>query len=121
MKLPGNVGTLDFGDWAYGLASAFISGGATAITGGFAVGISDGDHFNVHTPALWTVMGIMFVVSGVSNGANFLRNRPLPAFVTSERTVEKTEIQGKPAQVVTTSKETVVQPVETPALPAPKP
>jgi hypothetical protein len=120
MELPGNLGTLDFSDWLYGLASAFISGGATAITGGAAVGVSDPDHFNIHTKDLWIVMGVMFVFSGVSNGANFLRTRPLPALKTTVTTVKSTELKQDPvSRVETTVQQTVVQPADAPPPPPP--
>lgn len=79
MVLPLGFGELDFGDWFKGLVAAFVSGGASSVTSGFAVGVVDSKDFNVGDPAkLIKVMAVSFLMSGIMSMMLFLRNKPVP-------------------------------------------
>jgi hypothetical protein len=109
MKLPLGLGHLDFEEWGLGLVSAFISGGANAVTAGFAVGITDPKDFNLADPMkLFKVMLAAFIVSGFLSMMNFLRSKPVPDKII-EHTVQTVE-KPQGTTVVTTVKETRTEP-----------
>lgn len=117
----GILGTLDWGDWAYGLISGFISGGSSAVTSGFVVSSYDQDHFKFGSSASLHLMGWVFVVAGLLSAFAFLRNKPLPGVKQVETTTKRIEVEptdAKPAPppptVITTVKETHIEAVETP-------
>lgn len=112
MKLPGDLGKLDFTDWAYGLLAAFIGGGASAVTSGLTLNVLDPKDFNVYSSKIYVLMGGMFLVNGIMSGFAFLRQNPLPVLHTKERTVQLTEQAGEPTTKVTTVKDTIVAPVQ---------
>lgn len=72
------IGTLDWGDWFYGLFAAIIGGGMSAITSGVIVNMLDPDKFQAGSPAFWKLVGSMFLANAVYSGAMFLRQKPLP-------------------------------------------
>ena len=112
----GPFGQLDFDEWALGLWSATISGGASAVVSGLGLMIIDPNDFNMHSGKLWIVAGQLFLFNGFLGAMNFLRNRPAPTMKKVETTVQKTEIPAQPkaTTVTTTVKETQVVPIETP-------
>jgi hypothetical protein len=66
--------------WFYGLAAAFVGGGAGSVTSGLASMGIDPEHFNLgsglsHTFAL---MGAAFLVNGMISACLYLRQSPLP-------------------------------------------
>jgi hypothetical protein len=67
------------GIWIRGLAAAFISGGASGVTGGITASVIAPDSFNLtsqlkHTLAL---IGITFLVSGIVGVCAYLARSPL--------------------------------------------
>jgi hypothetical protein len=119
MQLPLGFGALDFGnlefqEWMRGWVSAFISGGAGAVTAGFVVGANDPQHYNLATLKFYELVGSVFLTSGLLSAMNFWRTKPLPDAKKREVTVEVTEVKGKPVATVTTTKETSIVPVEAP-------
>lgn len=111
MKLPGDLGRLDFSDWFYGLISGFIGGGAGAVTSGITLNLLDPNDFNVYTSKFYITVGAMFLANGTMTAMGFLRQKPLPTFKTVETTVRTTEQRSEPPTIVTTVKETVTAPV----------
>lgn len=112
LTLPGNLGTLDFSDWLYGLFAAFIGGGAGAVSGGVAVNLVDPKDFNIHTTAFYHVVLTAFVCQGLMSAMLYLHQKPLPAFRNVE-TVTKTTLVTPgtpPATVVTTTTESHQEP-----------
>jgi uncharacterized membrane protein HdeD (DUF308 family) len=73
-------GDLDFSEWLRGLVAAFISGGASAVTGGFTVSALDPRDYNLQEgmPRLLLLMGAMFLVNGILSMMLFLRQKPVP-------------------------------------------
>lgn len=68
--------------WLYGLGSAFIGGGAAAVTSGLtAMGFAP-DKFNLsNSSGVWHLLGLMFanfIVSGFLSTFFYLRQSPLP-------------------------------------------
>lgn len=117
----GMFGTLDWGDWAYGLISGFISGGSSAVTSGFVVSSYDQDHFKFGSSASLHLMGWVFVVAGLLSAFAFLRNKPLPSVKQVETTTKRIEMEPTenkpvppPPTVITTVKETHVEPINAP-------
>jgi len=114
----GKFGTLDWGDWAYGLVSGFISGGAAAVVAGVVVAFKDPDHFNPATEFanFLELVTVVFLASGIIAAMNYLHTKPLPAMVQTETTVKRIETEATdakpapPAQVITTTKETKITP-----------
>lgn len=109
MTLPLGFGDLDFSDWARGLVSAFISGGASAVTSGVTVNLLDPNHYNVHTGSFYVLVGAMFAANGLMNMMAFLRTKPIPELKTVEKTVKTVDNQSGPPVVVTTVKETSIE------------
>lgn len=72
------MGRLDFNDWLKGLAAAFISGGATAVVTSPILIALDPKDFNFQARKFYVAAMTIFVVSGLMNGMNFLRVKPLP-------------------------------------------
>ncbi len=96
-------GTLDWGDWLYGLFYAVISGGATAVYAAFSTMLVAPDQFNLqHPQKLFLIMSTMFGLSGFMSGMGFLRTQALPKILTLQRT-------ETPGKVVTTVQETLPQ------------
>lgn len=108
MQLPLGFGQFDFADWLYGLFSGFISGGATAIVSTFGVSAIDPGDVNLQHPhKFFSIMGVIFIVSGVVSAANFLTKRPLPSVRVVTTTQQTTEVLADPPKkVVTTVAET---------------
>jgi hypothetical protein len=72
---------LDWAGWLLGIGGAAISGGSSAIGGGFGSIIADPEHFNVVQGGfkhVLVVMGIAFSVSAIISLAKFLQTHPVP-------------------------------------------
>jgi hypothetical protein len=66
--------------WLHGLAAAFIGGGASAVSAGFANTIIDPDHFNLHQGFghLAEMMAVTFCVSAILAVMGYLKQSPIP-------------------------------------------
>lgn len=105
MQLPFGFGQLDWGDWVRGLASAFITGGASAVVTGFTVALSDPKDYSLGSDKFLHLVLNVFVASGLLGGMAFLRTKPIPDVKTVTTTVEKTVQQSVDPQI--TMKKTV--------------
>ena len=79
--------------WIYGLASAVIGGGASAVTSGItAMGFAP-DKFNLTDSRgalhVLGLVGVNFVVSGVFSAFFYLRQSPLPPETFDTNTITK--------------------------------
>ena len=68
--------------WLYGLGSAVIGGGSSAVTSGLTgMGFAP-DKFNLtNASGIWHLLGLMlanFIVSGILSAFFYLRQSPLP-------------------------------------------
>lgn len=108
------IGRMDWGNWIYGLAAAFIGGGASSISTGFAVSIVDPKDFVLFGPKSLHVMWITFCFNGVLIGCAFLKQNPLPAIRTVTTVETITHQPASPTVVKTTIEETKVGPPSTP-------
>lgn len=116
MNLPMGFGTLDWSDWIRGVLAAFIGGGATAVSGAFALALNDPKDFNLQAGMFWSTIGTMFAISGVINLMMFLRTKPLPDFKTVTTTTETTKQTTPATQVVKRVEEVQQVPVKTPVV-----
>ena len=66
--------------WLHGLAAAFIGGGASAVSAGFANTIIDPDHFNIHQGLghLSEMMAVTFLISAIMAVMAYLKQSPIP-------------------------------------------
>jgi len=125
MELPLGFGSLDFGEWVYGLTGAFIGGGASAVTSGFVVVGMDPKDYNLNDglPKLLSLMSAMFVVNGIMSMMMFLRQKPVPDHKQIRTTVQETTVEPAhrstaaskatpETKVVTTVEETKVVPTK---------
>src|ERR1019366_5477680 len=113
MKLPLGFGELDFTDWMRGCASAFIGGGASAVTSGFVVSMKDPEHFTMGTMNFFQLVGAVFIMAGALGFFAYLAKNPLPAVKAITATVKTTEVSGKPTVTETTVEEKHVEPIVT--------
>lgn len=111
LNLPGDIGHLDFGDWAYGLVSGFISGGASAVVAGVVVSIKDPNHYALGTWNFFEIVLSVFVMSGTMSAMAFLRTKPLPSLKTVVETTQVTSQVSGPPKVTQTIQETRVEAV----------
>lgn len=115
MNLPGNLGTLEWGDWILGLWSAVITGGSSAVLSATGLVVMDPNDFKMADHKVWTIAGGLFLWNGFLGMLAFLRQAPAPKRII-ETTVQTFEQPSKPlaTTVVTTTKETVTAPQEPP-------
>lgn len=73
-----NASNLDFNSWLRGLFSAGISGGASAIVGGFTVSGMDPKDFNFSVAKFYILIGALFTTNAIVSMAKFLSTQPLP-------------------------------------------
>ncbi len=111
MKLPGSLGSIDFGKWAYGLIAAFIGGGSGAFSAGIASMVVDPHDFNIYTPKFWQLISTTFVVAGLTPFFAYLHQEPLPKFKEVTTTTKHTEVPDGPDKIVTTVKEVQQVPI----------
>lgn len=108
----GRFGRLEFGDWAYGLMSAAISGGANTVVTSVGLNLADPKDFNTENPHFLKIVSVVFICSAVFNGLNFMRTNPLPKMKQIVTTVETTQLHPDMSEkVVTKVEETKVVPV----------
>lgn len=113
MNLPMGFGKLDWSDWIRGIFAAFIGGGATAVSGAFALVLNDPKDFNIQTGMFWTTVTTMFVISGFINLMMFLRSKPVPEYkVVTTTTTETTQKKAPAGQIVKTVEEVEKVPVQ---------
>lgn len=110
MILPFGFGEIDWGDWLRGLIAAFVSGGASAVTSGFVVSLNDPKDYAIGTHKFYNLVWAVFFMAGGMSAFAFLRTKPLPETKKVEKTVEMTQAPGLAPQVVTTVKETTIEP-----------
>ena len=113
MALLAAMNDLDLDGWLRGLFSAGISGGASAITGGFVVGSLDPEHYNFAAGKFYILIGSLFLANAVVSMAKFLQGQPLPGVKQIEHTIQSTTPparKGAP-EVVETIKETRTEPM----------
>ncbi len=90
---------LEWGLWLYGLMSAFIGGGATALSTGTAVSMIDPEKFNIQNPRpLLLMLLVTFVASGFAPFFAYLKQHPLPSIRTVE--TKTTTLQENPPAIV---------------------
>lgn len=105
-------GNFAIGKWLYGLIAAFIGGGAGAVTSGISAAWIAPDTFNLskmHNMLL--LMGASFVTTGLLNGAAYLHQQPLPAFVVDSNTIQTTQVGSGPKTIVQTQQSATVTPI----------
>lgn len=106
------IGRMDWGNWIYGLVAAFIGGGASSISTGFAVSVVDPKDFALFGPKSIHVMWITFCFNGILVGCAYLKQNSLPS-IRTVTTVETVTHQSNPPAVVTkTVEETVEKTIE---------
>jgi hypothetical protein len=83
------IGTLDYGEWLYGLIAASIQGGSGAVVAGFTASAMSKD-FPVGGIKSFELMGAVFLVNGMLGAMAFLRQKPLPSIHTTTNTTVDT-------------------------------
>lgn len=121
MKLPGQMGQLDFGKWLYGLLSAFIGGGSGAFAAGLSVVAVDPEHLNPYSAKFWKIVTTTFFIGGIIPFFTFLHQEPLPELREVIRAHEEVSSGNKPVVVRDTVTERTVEPITTPGNPILKP
>ncbi len=108
---------LDVNGWFRGLASAGISGGASAIVGGITVSGMDSNDFNFYKPKFYALIGALFLTNAIVSMSKFLSAQPLPVLKQVETTVQTiTPSTGTGGgKVIETVKETHVEPIAPPS------
>ncbi len=115
MKLPMGMGTLDWGQWAYGLIAAFIGGGAGAFASGLGSIIVDPVDFNPSSDKFWKLIITTFVIAGLAPFFAFLHQKPLPEIKTVEKTIQTTTPATPDSpKIVETVKETHLEAIPPP-------
>lgn len=107
MRLPLGFGRIDWSDWLRGLVAAFISGGATAVTGGIVASQNNPNYYSMG--GFVKLVLPVFVVWGVFGMFFFLRTRSLPELKKVEKEIKTTEQPGKQPTTVTTITETSIE------------
>lgn len=80
--------------WFHGLIAAFVSGGASAVTGGFTASMFAPEQFNFNGKT-WHLLGLMaamFVVNGVLGAMAYLKQSPVPLESQTVTVESKTEV-----------------------------
>ena len=81
--------------WLHGLAGAFISGGASAVTGGITTAMIAPNQFNLDKQ-IWHLLGLMgsmFLVNGLLGAFFYLKQSPVPPPDAEEKT--NAQVAGK--------------------------
>lgn len=74
MQMLITASKLDWGGWIRGAVGALISGGAGAVSAGFATVMTD----PMHDASLIKIMALTFAISGIVSLAKFLQITPVP-------------------------------------------
>jgi hypothetical protein len=77
MQMMTTASRLDWQGWVRGVVGAFISGGAAAISSGFAASLLD----KGHDLNILELMGTTFLISGIVSLTKFLQTEPVPAII----------------------------------------
>src|SRR5450755_4964088 len=111
--LLANASNLDFDGWLRGLFSAGISGGASAVVGGFTVSGMDPQHYNFQTGPFYVLVGALFATNAVVSIAKFLSASPIPTVkqVTVMTQTVTGSGTGNGSKVIETVKETHTEPM----------
>jgi hypothetical protein len=80
--------------WFHGLVAAFIGGGASVISSGFALMIMKPDTFNLGPQLLITVktVAVLGLFSGIQTAAAYLKQSPLWDGVVERRTITDSQV-----------------------------
>lgn len=109
-----NMSTLDFDGWLRGLFSAGISGGASAIVGGFTVSGMDPHDYNFSNAKFYILVGALFATNAIVSMAKFLAAQPLPSMKEITSTTQTvTTASGAPIKVIETIQEKHIEPIVT--------
>jgi hypothetical protein len=113
LKLFETATSLDIDGWLRGLFSAGISGGASAVVGGFTVSGMDPKDYNFATAKFYILIGALFTTNAVVSIAKFLSQQPLPGLKQVEKTVQTiTPATNDSPKVIETVKEIHVEPMD---------
>jgi hypothetical protein len=100
---------LNWSQWLYAVVSAFIGGGASAVSGGIVVSAYDPKDFNFGDTKIYGVMLFMFSFNGLLNAFFYLKQHPLPEVITTTTTTETSILSTRPpTTMVKTVEEKVV-------------
>jgi hypothetical protein len=112
MGLIESAQNLDINTWLRGLLSAGISGGASAVVGGFTVSGMDPKDYNFSEPKFYILVGALFMTNAVVSVAKFLAAQPLPPVKQVEKTTQTiTPATADTPKMVETIKETSIEPI----------
>lgn len=111
-KLFDAASNLDFDGWFRGLASAGISGSASAISGAIVLPSLDSVQFNIFKPHFWIAVLAIGGSSGLVSLMKFLSTEPIPLMKKVTTTTETvTGVAAKPI-ITKTVEEVRVEPVK---------
>lgn len=102
---------LDFNGWLRGLFSAGISGGASAIVGGFTVSGMDPHDYNFSNAKFYILVGALFATNAIVSMAKFLAASPLPGIKEVTTTKQTVTSDTAPTKVIETIQEKHVEPI----------
>ena len=102
---------LDFDGWLRGLFSAGISGGASAIVGGFTVSGMDPHDYNFSNAKFYILVGALFATNAIVSMAKFLAASPLPGVKEVTSTTQTVSTPGVPTKIIETVQEKHVEPI----------
>jgi len=97
--------------WFAGLVSAFLSGGAGAVTSGLSAIMIAPDKFNIQAGLENTLklMAVNFIVAGCFGFFTRLQKSPLPDVIQTDTTITtRAEVQGE-EPILTVTRKTSVQ------------
>lgn len=108
------MASYDWQNWLHDLLAAVIGGGSTAAYGVFTVIVLDPTDFNPQTGKLYYAAAMMFGFGALSHLFMFLKQRPVPGEVVSEKKQESIQYitgtgDGTGTQKVTTKHEEKVE------------
>ncbi len=106
-----NASNLDFDGWLRGLFSAGISGGASAVVGGFTVSGMDPHDYNFANAKFYILVGALFATNAIVSIAKFLSASPIPSVKEVTSTVQTITGGAAPPKVVETVTEKHVEPI----------
>lgn len=117
MGLLDKAGSLDIDSWLRGLFSAGISGGASAVVGGFTVSGMDPKDYNFQQAKFYILVGALFATNAVVSMAKYLSNAPLPGMKQVEKTTQiTTPATMDTPKIVETIRESHVEPIVAPQI-----
>lgn len=111
-NLLATASNLDFNGWLRGLFSAGISGGASAIVGGFTVSGMDPHDYNFSNAKFYILVGALFATNAIVSMAKFLSASPLPGVKEVTATTQTITSANAPTKVIETVQEKHVEPIK---------